>query len=239
MKRHEVQWTPEKIGAFWDFVSSIGAQAEMYFAHGAGGGVAWHVDREVGLAGKDVLDFGCGPGHLFPHLARQAPTMRYFGVDFSPGSIEELRRRWSGERQFTGGASIAGFPFELERQFDVVVCCEVIEHLDDPTLEGVCDAFRRLLRPGGTLYLTTPNAERLERNKVMCPDCGAVFHRWQHQRSWDARSVVEQMGRHGFSDHRTHELVYAADWKRMRVLTTARKLMGRSMPGLCYIGKRR
>jgi 2-polyprenyl-3-methyl-5-hydroxy-6-metoxy-1,4-benzoquinol methylase len=236
MQRHDVDWTPEKIGRFWDFISSVEAQAELYFAHGAGPGLAKHVDTEIGLAGKDVLDFGCGPGHLFPHLAKQAPTMRYFGLDFSPGSIEQLRARWGTGAQFAGGASIERFPVDLGRQFDVIVCSEVIEHLDDPTLEGVCSSFSNLLRPGGTLYLSTPNDEVLDRNKVMCPDCGAVFHRWQHQRSWNARSLVAQLARHGFVQPRTQELVYAGSWARQRLLTTARRLLGQPLPNLCYIG---
>lgn len=236
MKRHDVQWTPEKIGRFWDFVSSIEAQAQLYFTYGAGAGVAKHVASVVDLGGKDVLDFGCGPGHLFPHLVKQAPDVRYFGLDFSQGSIDELMKKWGKARQFAGGAAIGDFPVALDRQFDVIVCCEVIEHLDDPTLEQVCEAFFRLLRPGGRIYLATPNAEDLERAKVMCPDCGAVFHRWQHMRSWNARTLTAQMAKHGFTAHRTFELVYTGSWARTRLLSTARKALGKSLPNLCYVG---
>ncbi|HVV87025.1 MAG TPA: class I SAM-dependent methyltransferase [Kofleriaceae bacterium] len=233
--RHDVQWTPAKIGAFWDFVSSVAAQAEQYFTHTAGPSVAHHAASLVPLADKDVLDFGCGPGHLFPHLARAAPTMRYVGMDFSPGSIAELEQRWRGRPQFAGGA-VLEFPVKAERQFDAIVCCEVVEHLDDATLEQVCDAFARLLRKGGRLYLTTPNAEVLDRNKVMCPDCGAVFHRWQHQRSWDARTLVAQLAKHGFVEPRTFELVYAPSWARARAVTLLRKARGLPLPNLCYVG---
>lgn len=238
MKRHDVEWTPAKIGAFWDFVSSIEAQAEMYFTHGVGNGVAQHIARTVSLAHRTVLDFGCGPGHLFPHLARQSSTMRYFGLDFSAGSIDQLARKWGTHRQFAGGAAIGSFPVTLAREFDVVVCCEVIEHLDDPTLEQVCETFARLLRKGGTLYLATPNDENLDKSRVMCPDCGAVFHRWQHMRSWTARSLVAQMAKHGFVNHQTHELVYANHWVKSRLLTRARRALGQPLPNLCYVGTR-
>jgi 2-polyprenyl-3-methyl-5-hydroxy-6-metoxy-1,4-benzoquinol methylase len=236
--RHAVEWTPDKIGAFWDFVSSIESQAQMYFTYGAGAGVAKHIASVIDLAGASVLDFGCGPGHLFPHLVKQAPDVRYFGLDFSEGSIEQLTKKWGGEKQFAGGAAIGDFPVKLDREFDVVVCCEVIEHLDDATLEHVCDAFFRLLKKGGRLYLATPNAEDLERNQVMCPDCHAVFHRWQHLRSWNARSLVAQMTKHGFTGHRTHELVYTGSWARTRLLTAARKALGKPLPNLCYVGTR-
>src|SRR5687767_8616601 len=113
MKRHDVEWTPEKIGTFWDYVSSVEAQAQAYFTYAVGAGVAHHIAAHVPLAGRTVLDFGCGPGHLFPHLAREAPTMRYFGLDFSEGSIAQLERRWRGQPQFAGGAAIGTFPVKL------------------------------------------------------------------------------------------------------------------------------
>jgi 2-polyprenyl-3-methyl-5-hydroxy-6-metoxy-1,4-benzoquinol methylase len=238
MKRHAVEWTPEKIGAFWDYVSSIEAQSERYFTKSVGNGVARHVAQVVPLAGRTVLDFGCGPGHLFPHLARHAPTSRYFGLDFSPNSIEELKRKWGAHPQFAGGAAIGSFPVTLEREFDVIVCCEVIEHLDDETLEHVCAAFARLLRKGGTLYLSTPNDENLDANSIMCPDCGGTFHRWQHLRSWNARSLVAQLARHGFVGHRTEALIYGNNWLRAQVSTRARRALGRPLPNLCYVGTR-
>lgn len=237
MKRHDVVWTPEKIGTYWDFVSAT-TQPENYFAYAAGAAVAWHVAREVPLAGRAVLDFGCGPGHLFRHLVKRAPTITYFGMDFSPDSVEQMKRQCGTHPQFAGGAAVGSFPVTLDRQFDVIVCCEVIEHLDDPTLEHVCDAFKRLLRPGGTLYLTTPNNEDLSRNATMCPDCGATFHRWQHQRTWNARSLVAQMDRHGFTNHRTDELVYGKNWVQSQVVTRARRALGKPLPNLCYVGTR-
>ncbi|MBK9034485.1 MAG: class I SAM-dependent methyltransferase [Myxococcales bacterium] len=237
MKRHDVVWTPEKIGSYWDFISAT-TRPENYFTYAVGAVVARHVAREVPLAGRSVLDFGCGPGHLFRHMVKAAPTMKYFGMDFSAGSIEQLERQWGTHAQFSGGAAIDGFPITLDRQFDVIVCCEVIEHLDDPTLEHVCELFARVLRPGGTLYLTTPNDEDMSRNTTMCPDCGATFHRWQHMRTWNARSLVAQLARHGFTDHRAIELAYAPNWLQSQLLTRARQVLGRPQPNLCYIGTR-
>lgn len=238
MQHHDVVWTGDKISAFWDFVSSVEVQAQLYFAHVAGNGVARHIAQTVDLRRKSVLDFGCGPGHLFPHLVRHAPTHQYFGLDFSPHSIEELDRKWRSHPQYLGGAAIEAFPVGVNRRFDVIVCCEVIEHLGDEALEQVCDTFSRLLPRGGTLYLATPNAENLDQARVMCPDCHGVFHRWQHMRSWTAASLVRQMARHGFTDHRTSELVYASNWTKARVLTGVRRVLRQPLPNLCYVGTR-
>jgi 2-polyprenyl-3-methyl-5-hydroxy-6-metoxy-1,4-benzoquinol methylase len=236
MENHHISWTPDKIAAFWDFVSSNDAQAGMYFTHQAGAGVARHVARTVLRSGQKVLDFGCGPGHLFPHLARRVPTMHYYGLDFSQASIDQLIQRWEKEPQFTGGAVISAFPAGLEGGFDVIVAIEVIEHLDDSALEQICETFSRLLRTGGQLYLSTPNNENLAEANVLCPDCRGVFHRWQHMRSWNTETLIAQMAKHGFREDQTHELIYANQWVRGELLTFARRIFRLPQPSLCYVG---
>lgn len=237
MQPHQVQWTPDKVGAFWDHVAEIESQADQYFTRIAGASVAHHLAQRIDLAHKTVLDFGCGPGHLFPHLVRAAPTARYFGVDFSPRSVDELDRTWGHHRQYLGSSALS-FPVTLDRRFDVVVCCEVIEHLDDVMLDKVSTALSQLLRPGGRLYLTTPNSEDLSAQQVMCPDCGGRFHRWQHQRAWTARSLAAHFSRYGLTGHRTEALTYTASPVRGQVETTVRRLLRQSLPNLCYVGTR-
>jgi len=119
-----------------------------------------------------------------------------------------------------------------------VVCCEVIEHLDDVMLDKVSTALSQLLRPGGRLYLTTPNSEDLSAQQVMCPDCGGRFHRWQHQRAWTARSLAAHFSRYGLTGHRTEALTYTASPVRGQVETTVRRLLRQSLPNLCYVGTR-
>jgi hypothetical protein len=60
--------------------------------------------------------------------------------------------------------------------------------------------IRRILKPGtGYLFVTTPNNENLEASTVFCPECGAVFHRYQHLRSFTIESLEELMRSHGFA----------------------------------------
>ena len=49
MKRHAVEWTPEKIGSFWDYMSSVESLSPLYFTKGAGNGIARHITRALDL----------------------------------------------------------------------------------------------------------------------------------------------------------------------------------------------
>jgi SAM-dependent methyltransferase len=109
------------------------------------------------------LDFGCGNGGLVRHL-RSVQATEAFGFD--EGSI-------------TAEASARGVPTldraDLDRlagSFDVVTAIEVIEHTLDPVTE--LRRMRRMLRPGGLLFLTTGNAEpfadRLTNWKYVIPE---------------------------------------------------------------------
>ena len=94
------------------------------------------------------LDFGCGNGGLVRHLAGRG-SCQAFG--FEEGWIADLARRH--------GIPVMGEP-ELaacEGTFDVVTAIEVIEHVEQPV--QALARMRRLLKPGGLLFLTTGNAQ--------------------------------------------------------------------------------
>ena len=66
---------------------------------------------------------------------------------------------------------------------------EFIEHLTDEVLENTIKEIKRVIKPGGYLIVTTPNDENLQNETTICPECGCVFHRWQHVRSWNISSI--------------------------------------------------
>lgn len=78
--------------------------------------------------GKRVLEVGCGEGKLATHLIRNAPApARYLATDVSLAEIgADIDPRIE-----TAEASIFNLPY-ADDTFDVVVCCEVLEHVEDP-----------------------------------------------------------------------------------------------------------
>jgi ubiquinone/menaquinone biosynthesis C-methylase UbiE len=86
---------------------------------------------------KTVLEVGCGEGKLATRLIRNAPTpARYLATDLSLAKLSSD----IDPRIETKVASIYELPF-ASKSFDIVVCCEVLEHLEQPEL-GLAELTR-------------------------------------------------------------------------------------------------
>lgn len=199
MAPHRIQWDPEKVARLWDFYARHAAYSQAYFSKVLGGTLLRRIPLPLGEPLR-VLDFGCGPGYLFDHLVRLDARWRYTGLDFSADSISALRSRHGGSPLLAGTEQVAALPSALAAEsFDAALMVEVVEHLDEAELNGALDEMRRLLRPGGTLIITTPNEEDLAASERLCPECGAIFHVWQHVRSWSEPSLTAALASFGFT----------------------------------------
>jgi ubiquinone/menaquinone biosynthesis C-methylase UbiE len=105
--------------------------------------------------GKEVLDVACGTGYGAPILVA-AGARSYRGVDISADAIRmaESRFKVSPKISFTLGDACSLDGIE-DGTIDVVVSFETIEHLADP--RRFLAGLRRVLVPGGTLIVSTPN----------------------------------------------------------------------------------
>jgi 2-polyprenyl-6-hydroxyphenyl methylase/3-demethylubiquinone-9 3-methyltransferase len=116
--------------------------------------VNW-IDERVNLAGKKVLDVGCGGGILSEAMALRGATVTGIDMGEAPLAVAQLHQLESGVnveyRQITAEALAE----EMPEQFDVVTCLEMLEHVPDPS--SVIRACYRMVKPGGQVFFSTIN----------------------------------------------------------------------------------
>jgi 2-polyprenyl-3-methyl-5-hydroxy-6-metoxy-1,4-benzoquinol methylase len=99
-----------------------------------------------------LLDFGAGRGELLVQLHRTGRFERLAGIDLLPRPAAIPNDVCWHEQDLNEDVG-------MDQSFDVVVCSETIEHLENP--RHVFRALGRLVRAGGTIVLTTPNQESI------------------------------------------------------------------------------
>lgn len=106
------------------------------------------------LAGRLVLDLGCGMGGLSTALALEGADVR--SVDFNRHycHITRLRGMRYGLELAPINAAGEALPFP-DAHFDIVMCVDVLEHVRDP--EALLSEISRCLKPGGLCQITAIN----------------------------------------------------------------------------------
>lgn len=110
-------------------------------------------NSQIGL-GCTILDVGCGCGYGAKILT--AHNRKYVGLDYSAEAIEYAKANY-GEYGDFHQCDVTRVPRE-SACFDVIVAFEIIEHVQDYFLGLVM--WRGLLRPGGSLFISAPQAGR-------------------------------------------------------------------------------
>ncbi|MEW5727762.1 MAG: class I SAM-dependent methyltransferase [Pseudomonadota bacterium] len=108
------------------------------------------------LAGKRVIDVGCGDGHLARHMARHGADV--LGVECSPRQLAKAR---AAEPQ-PGVEIVEGVGQALpaeEASADVVVFFNSLHHVPAEFMAPALAEARRVLKPGGQVYVSEPLAE--------------------------------------------------------------------------------
>lgn len=118
------------------------------------GPIVRELDRALlACAGRRVLNIGSGP---FFELSRLTASGKEFTLCDVDSRAMELARDLHGAAVARVDVLAPGAPLPYEKaSFDAVVSMDVVEHVAEP-LSWVAEALR-VLRPGGTLFLTTPN----------------------------------------------------------------------------------
>jgi len=116
--------------------------------------LAW-IEGLAPLAGKRVLDVGCGGGILSEAMARLGATVTGIDLSEKPLRVAELHLLESGLSVSYQKASAEDLSRTQPETFDVVTCMELLEHVPDPS--STVAACAKLVKPGGRVFFSTIN----------------------------------------------------------------------------------
>ncbi len=144
-------------GEWWD------ARGKLKTLHALNPARLAYIKQRIELAGKSVLDVGCGGGLLSEAMA--AERARVTGLDASRTAIEVAKahqRNTADNPDKQNSPPVAyhhgtaeKFAAEHRARFEVITCMELLEHVPDPAALIACCAG--MLRPQGHLFLSTLN----------------------------------------------------------------------------------
>ncbi len=203
-----------------------GVAAENYWYRRHLAVYEWIAPRCSGL---EVLDMGCGEGYGTAVLAEHAA--RVTGVDADPDAHEHAVRRYGGPGRYFVRDRVERFAAPC----DAIVFLQTIEHLERP--DEVLAHFRSLLRPGGLVYVSSPNVLTLA--PAGAPRSDNPFHVREY-RADELRALceshfehVELLGLFHARKLRVHDLALRAGWDRLhRRLGLTRPFYERFVPAV-------
>ena len=114
-----------------------------------------YVDDGSPLAGKKVLDVGCGGGILTEGMAQCGAAVTGIDIGDAPLAVARLHMQSSRlliDYRKTTAEDLADIEPEA---YDIVTCMELLEHVPNPA--AVVEACHRLVKPGGDVYFATLN----------------------------------------------------------------------------------
>ena len=181
----------------WDF-HQVENRKGFIGGHGRQKELMKFIKRLALKKGGKILDIGFGDGKLLEILFQEG--YQSYGVDFSESNINFTKKLFKerGESIQLEIGDISRIPFQ-DKFFDVIIASEILEHLNDQILKMGLNELFRVLKENGTLLATVPYQENLEPEKTSCPNCGAVFHRWGHEQSFNEEKLKKLLSGAGFT----------------------------------------
>lgn len=113
------------------------------------------IDRLAPLAGKSVLDVGCGGGILAEAMARRGARVK--GIDLSDKALKVARLHLLESKLAVDYEAVSAEDLAVRESgaYDIVTCMELLEHVPDPA--SLVRACARLARPVGQVFFSTIN----------------------------------------------------------------------------------
>ena len=113
------------------------------------------IDQHSPVAGKHLLDVGCGGGILSESMAQRGARVTGIDMGEAPLSVARIHQLESGVEVDYLQSTAEELAAKRPGEFDIVCCLEMLEHVPDPA--AVVEACARLVAPGGSLYFSTIN----------------------------------------------------------------------------------
>ena len=113
------------------------------------------INQRAPLAGKQVIDVGCGGGILAESMAKKGATVT--GIDLSDKALKvaDLHGLESGVNVRYKKIAAEDMAEAEAGQFDIVTCMEMLEHVPDPA--SIIKACAKMVKPGGHIFFSTLN----------------------------------------------------------------------------------
>ena len=113
------------------------------------------IDQRAPVAGKKLLDVGCGGGILTEAMAQRGAEVTGIDMGEAPLKVAKLHALESGAEVEYRRVQVEELAKEQPASFDIVTCLEMLEHVPDPA--SVIKACADLVKPGGQLFFSTIN----------------------------------------------------------------------------------
>ena len=114
-----------------------------------------YIDQAAELAGKNVLDVGCGGGLLSEAMAQRGASVTGIDMGDAPLNVARLHALESGVSINYQRIAVETLAAQQPASFDVVTCLEMLEHVPDPA--SIIRACATLVKPGGKVFFSTLN----------------------------------------------------------------------------------
>ena len=137
-----------------------------------------------------VLDIGCGPAFKLMRLID--PVAKVYGID-QQSAVDYCRSTYRSGQFFVDNFESPSLYFSEE--FDLIICSDVIEHLEDPGY--LLEYIRRYCSERTLVLISTPDRDRVRgKNCTSCPQK-------EHIREWNSQEYVAYLTKSGFDvlDH--------------------------------------
>lgn len=153
-----------------------------------------------------ILDVGCGSAWLAAYYVDNTEKITVYSMDISLENPTRALKEYPFERHFAIVADVYALPFR-ENTFDCIIAAEVMEHTPDPKL--FITNLLRILKPGGTLIVTTPFNEKIPHS--LCVHCN--------------RATPHNAHLHSFTEQKVRELLVGQAMQNWKTITFANKAL--------------